>query len=283
MKINALISSVLLSLAAMAAGADTLARIDKSGVFRIGYDPTAAPLSFNDAGGQAAGYSVDMCRRIGVAIKEHLGRDELKIEFVPMGADERIDAITSGKADIECGASTITLGRMEKVDFTIKTFVTGGSVISLRSNPVNRMSDLGGRRVAVVRGTTTIDALKTYLEESFVDATVVEVASRNEANRQLMDGTVDAYASDQVVLIGQILSSEDPKQFVITEDLFSFEPYAFMIARGEPEFRLIANRALASLYRSGQFKTVYDRWIGRAGIKPPGILVAMYKMEGLPE
>ena len=274
---------VLLGLATTVAGADVLERIDKDGVFRIGYDPTAAPLSFEGPDGEAQGYSVDLCRRIAVAVKEHLGRDELKIEYVPMGADQRIDAITSGKADIECGASTVTLSRMEDVDFTLKTFVTGGGIISLRSNPTPRLADLSGRTVAVVKGTTTIDALKTYLDESFVDANVVEVPTRDEANRQLLDGTVDAYASDQVVLIGQILSSGDPKQFVLTEDLFSFEPYAFMIPRGEPEFRLVANRALASLYRSGQFKTVYDRWLGRAGVKPPGILVAMYRMEGLPE
>ena len=104
----------------------TLDQIKKSGEIRIGYRTDAPPLSFNDSSGQAIGYSVELCKRIAAAVKDHLKLKELKITLVPLTSEDRIDAIINNRADIECGATTITLSRAEKVDFTLMTFVTGG-------------------------------------------------------------------------------------------------------------------------------------------------------------
>ena len=105
--------------------------VENSGEIRLGYRTDAPPLAFNDEEGQATGYSVDLCRRIATAVKDELKLGDLKVTFVPLTSAERIDAIVKNRADIECGATTITLSREEKVDFTVMTFVTGGSVLSL--------------------------------------------------------------------------------------------------------------------------------------------------------
>ena len=107
----------------------TLDQIRKSGEIRVGYRTDARPLSFNDSSGQAAGYSVELCKRIAVAVKEHLKLKDLKTTMVPLSSEDRIDAIINNRADIECGATTITLSRAEKVDFTLMTFVTGGGLL----------------------------------------------------------------------------------------------------------------------------------------------------------
>ena len=54
---------------AVHAASTTLERIAESGTFRIGYVPDAAPLSFNNGDGDPAGYSIDLCRYIAVAVR----------------------------------------------------------------------------------------------------------------------------------------------------------------------------------------------------------------------
>jgi glutamate/aspartate transport system substrate-binding protein len=93
---------------------------------------------------------------------------------------------------------------------------------------------------------------------------------------------VEAYAPDRVILIGLALSSSDPKRFAVGTSLFSYEPYAFMVRRNDAAFRLVVNRALADLYRSGRVASIYDRRFGPLG-RPGTALQAMYQLNGLPE
>ena len=263
----------------------TLERIADRNDFRIGYRTDARPLSF-EKDGQAQGYSVDFCQRIAVAVREHLQLPDMKVTFVPVTSDGRFDAVVDGDIDIECGATTVTLGRLERVDFTLMTFVTGGTILSMAANRVAHLEDLAGKRVAVVRGTSTADALEAALKEKLIDARVVAVADRNEGMSRLREGEVAGFASDQIVLIGVALEAIDARQvvnFSFADEFFSYEPYAFMVRRDDAEFRLVVNRAIAQMFRSGQFAQVYQTWIGSAGVQPSPMLIAMYQMQSLAE
>ena len=261
----------------------TLDQIKKSGEIRIGYRTDAPPLSFNDSSGQAAGYSVELCKRIAVAVKERLNLKDLKTTLVPLTSEDRIDAIINNRADIECGATTITLSRAEKVDFTLMTFVTGGGLLTLANSGISSMANLAGKSVAVVSGTTSQIALQKYLQKNLIDAKVVAVADRKDGMKQLQAAKVDAFAADQVLLIGEVLQAPDPRVFSLASDLFSFEPYGLVVRRNDADFRLVANRALAQLYRSGQIEDIFSRWFGGAGLTPTPVLRAMYLIEALPE
>ena len=175
---------------AIQAQADTLDQIKKSGEIRLGYRTDVPPLTFNDASGQPAGYSVELCRRIAAGVKEHLKLSELKVTFVPLKKrQERMDAIADNKADIECGATTITLSRQQKVDFTLMTFVSGGGLMSLAGSGIDAVASLSGKSVAVVSGTTAETALKDHLTKHLIDAKVVAVSTREEALKQLAGKT----------------------------------------------------------------------------------------------
>jgi glutamate/aspartate transport system substrate-binding protein len=261
----------------------TLDQIKKSGEIRVGYRTDAPPLSFNDSSGQAAGYSVELCRRIAAAVKDHLKLKDLKTTLVPLTSEDRIDAIINNRVDIECGATTITLTRAEKVDFTLMTFVTGGGLLTLAGTGIESLAGLSGKSVAVVSGTTSEAALRKYLQKNLIDAKVIAVPDRGEGMKQLQAKKVDAFASDQVVLIGEILSAGDPRAFSLGRDLFSYEPYGLVVRRNDADFRLVANRAIAYLYRSGQIEELFNRWFGQVGVEPTPVLKAMYLLEALPE
>ena len=261
----------------------TLDQIKKSGEIRVGYRTDAPPLSFNDSSGQAAGYSVELCKRIATAVKDQLKLKDLKTTLVPLTSEDRLDAIINNRADIECGATTITLARSEKVDFTLMTFVTGGGLLSLANSGVDSLAGLAGKSVAVVTGTTSQAALQKYLQKNLIDAKVVAVPDRSEGMKQLQAKKVDAFASDQIVLIGEILSAPDPRAYSLGRDLFSYEPYGLVVRRNDADFRLVADRALAQLYRSGQIEGVFNRWFGEIGVQPTPVLQAMYQLQALPE
>ena len=261
----------------------TLEKIARSGEFLIGYRTDASPLSYENADGQPSGYSVDFCRRIAAGVKAHLGDVDVETKFVPVTSDERISAIVDGKIDIECGSTTVTLSRMEQVDFTLPTFVTGGSVLTLAEAGIKTMSDLSGKKVGVVKGTTTVEQLQSYVKENLIDAEVVIVADRNTGMSQLNRGDIDAFASDQIVLIGQIIEAPFPRRFSLINETFSYEPYGFVVRRNDADFRLVANKAISQLYRSGQHVQIFNKWIGRIGIEPPQILIAMFQLNTLPE
>ena len=261
----------------------TLEKIARTGVFVIGYRTDASPLSYENADGEPSGYSVDLCRRIAAAIKSHLGDDDIETRFVGVSSDNRISAVISGEIDIECGSTTITLSRQEQVDFTIPTFVTGASVLSLAGTGIQGMSDLSGKKVGAVKGTTTVELLQENLQQHLIDANVVIVASREEAMNRLNRGDIDAFASDQIVLIGQIIEATYPKKYSLLDETFSYEPYGLVVRRNDADFRLVANRAITQIYRSGQHIQIFNKWIGRIGIRPPPVLLAMYQLNTIPE
>ncbi len=278
------VTSVLLAPSVYAAEPlPTLEQIKKTGIIRIGHRASEPPMSFLDKNGVPAGYSIDLCSRIVTGVKTKLDNPKITVEFISVNSSNRFTALSDNKIDILCGSTTKTLSRAELIDFTQLTFVTGASLLSLASNPINNISALQGKKVAVVKDTTTIEALKGALKDSLTDAKVVPVDTAADGMRVLQEGKVDAYSSDQVVLIGLILTAGDPKSFFLANELFSYEPFAFAVRRNDADFRLVADRVLSQLYRSGQIVQIYGQWFGRFSKKVPSAIKAMYGINATPE
>jgi ABC-type amino acid transport substrate-binding protein len=261
----------------------TLKRIDETGQINLGFRESEPPMSFQDQDGNPVGYSIDLCDHIAAAVKQKLGRSDIAVNYVPVTAESRFTAIESASIDILCGATTKTLSRSERVGFTQLTFVTGASLLSLDAAKVPNVSGLKGKRVAVVTNTTTIEALKGALNTMLIDSEVVPVPSALEGMALLDKGEVDAFSSDQVVLIGQVIARKSGKQYFLSQELFSFEPFALAVARGDVDFQLVADRALSQLNRSGQILKIYRKWFARFAEKPTMALKALYQLNAIPE
>lgn len=284
MRRTALFAAVLALVSGIAGASEpTLEKIKKSGEIVIGHREEARPFSFVEAGKTPAGYSVDLCLRIVEAVKAELGMAELAVKYVPVGAESRFDKVADGSIDLECGNSTMTLSRMKQVDFTNMIFITGASLLVREGEPIDAVSGLAGKKVAVVEGTTTQQELAARLKSGLIQTTVVPVKDHADGLKALLDNKVDAYAGDQIVLIGLARSAPDPSKLALVKELFSYEPYGIALRRNDADFRLAANRALAQLYRSGEITGVYNRWFGDWGAQPSRLLVAMFALNGIPE
>ena len=144
------------------------------------------------------------------------------------------------------------------------------------------VASLGGKRVAVIPGTTTEKSLDEAMKRWSVNATVVPVKDHAAGVVALDSGTADAYASDRVILIGIGRTSKDPSKLSLVSDYFSYEPYGLMMRRGDPAFRLSVNRALAAMYRSREVVPIFEKWFGSMSTAGP-LIGAMYVINGLPE
>ncbi|MCP3870190.1 MAG: amino acid ABC transporter substrate-binding protein [Gammaproteobacteria bacterium] len=275
--------SMLAAGTGMAGTGSTLEQIKATEKVRIGFRDNKPPMSFLDSDKQPVGYSIELCTRIVNEVKNQLSNPGIKIEFVPVSASDRFQALVDNRIDILCGSTTKTLSRSELVDFTQLTFVTGASLISLDSVGVEGIADLQGRKVAAVENTTTIDSLSIALSEAVSDAEIVPVASARDGMDALVKGEVQAFSSDQVVLIGHALTHEGPEKFSIANDVFSFEPFALAVRRNDSDFRLLADRVLSKLNRTSQITPIYAKWFGRFTKKVPTLLEAMYILNSTPE
>ena len=260
---------------------DPLKKIKATRTITLGYSETAVPFSFVGNDNRPQGYSVDLCKRIADGIQQQLGLTELKINWVKVDVATRIPATMKGTVDIECGSTTHTLSREEQVDFSNMTFVDGGSFISKARNKLATIKELSGRKISVIPGTTTEKVLKAALDQAQVRAEIIPVQTHAEGFSSLREDRVDAYASDRMILIGLALNAIDAQSYRLSDEMFSYEPYALMMRR-DADFRLAVNRELARLYRSGDILNLYARWYGPLG-EPSTLLKAMYFLNALPE
>jgi glutamate/aspartate transport system substrate-binding protein len=260
----------------------TLKKIKDSGTIAIGYREQSVPFSFRAADGTPAGYSIDLCQRIVTGVQQQLKLSKLDVKWVAVTPENRIQSVVNGTVDLECGSTTNSLARQEQVDFSHMTFVDGASLLVKKSDKMASFQDLNGKKIAVIPATTTDAAMRAALQKAFVTAQIVPVKEHREGITMLESGTVDAYASDRTILIGLGVTAKDPSQFAIAEQYFSYEPYGFMLRRGDAPFRLAVNRVLSSLYRSREVMQIYARWFGKLG-EPGNLLLAMYALHALPE
>ena len=256
--------------------ADTLGAIKKSASIKIAHPVTAAPFSFMQDG-EPVGYSIDLCREVIDSIAVQLGLEKINIKWRSAKTPEALRLVADGVVDMDCGITTITLSRQERVDFSNEIFVAAGGVLVLNESGIEGLVSLADRKVAVLHGTTTHQRLEKALERKHVKAKLVPVKNTDDGMLALNSGKADAYATDRMVLVAKVAGSEDPARYTMLTEMFSVDPYAFALPRGDAGFRLAVNRALSDIYRGPALDQIFPRWFG-SGAKPSELLKTMYML-----
>jgi glutamate/aspartate transport system substrate-binding protein len=277
-----------LAIALFAAGAEAqaldgrLKRIAETRTINVGVRGDAMPFSFMMAGGSPEGFMVDLCQRVVRSMANQLKVPELKVNWVLVTVQSRFDVVAKGNADMECGASTITLSRMKQVDFSSITFVESTGVLVKAASGVRKLADLAGGRIGVIKGTTNEKAVEAQLRRRQLNVTVVQFGSGEEAMEALEAERVAAFASDRLLLVGAAAKSKEPRSLTILPEQLSMEPYGIVLPRGDTSLRLAVNTALSQVYGSGEIDEIFRRWFGQFGAPPP-IMDAVYLLGQFPE
>lgn len=259
--------------------ASVLEEVKSNKTLRVGYREDAPPFSYKNDIGEAAGYTVELCRQVAAGFGQLHQIEGLVIDYVPVTAADRFDAVTEGRIHLLCGATTQTLARREIVSFSLPTFIDGASVL-FRADGPKSFAEMVGRTIGVLGNTTTEKGLRNTLEREGMQADVVAVNSHEEGFERLVAGEISAYFADRAILAYMLQHSDQAENLHLSNRFFSHEPFALALPRGDEDFRLSVDRVLSYLYKSGRIGDVFKATFPNA--QPTDMLKALYVINGLP-
>jgi ABC-type amino acid transport substrate-binding protein len=263
------------------ADAGTLDKVRQDKALRIAFRDDAPPFSFTDSTGLPVGFMIDLCQSVAKHIGEQLNINDLKVNYVLVAAENRFEAIESGKADLLCEPTSETLSRRANVDFSIPTFVDGASLLVSGDGPGD-FSALSGKKIGVLAGTTTEQSLRDTLASANITAEIAPAKTHQEGLAMLDKGEIVAYFGDRAILAYLATKSSDASKLRLADNYFSLEPYALALPHGDEDFRLAVDRALSHTYRSGEIAVVFAHTFG-AEMQPSDTLKTLYSISALPD
>ncbi|WP_341249333.1 amino acid ABC transporter substrate-binding protein, partial [Cupriavidus pauculus] len=228
----------------------TLRKAKDSGVLIIGYRESSLPFSYLNQAQRPIGYSIDICKAIVETAGAEIGRD-LTIQWVPVTSENRFDAMTSGKIDLECGSTTRNADRMRTVAFSPVIFIAGTKLMVPHGSRIKTFRDLKGKTVVATAGTTNADAIEKLSTRFSLDIKLIRARDHADAFEILRRGGADAYAGDDVLLYGFLARYAAAKSFDITRDFLSYDPYGVMLRKDDPQFAAVVEQAVRGLMTSG--------------------------------
>lgn len=261
----------LLALAALLATQATptlagpvLDRIRQSGKIVLAHRDSSVPLSYIDSSsGKPVGYALDLCLKVADAVKRQLNLPKLDVGYLQVTSANRMQAITEGKADLECGSTTNNAERRKQVAFTIPHYITGARILVHANTKFDKINDFEHKKLAITKGTTVLKAVQHANEERLLYIDIVEAPSHAAAVDMLDKGQVDGFAMDDVLLYGLRSERPDPEKYKVVGGFLTIEPLAIMLSKDDPEFKALVDAEMKRLITSREAYAIYDRWFTR--------------------
>jgi len=254
-----LLALAALAFGAVAAQADTLAKVKDSGVITMGVRDSSGALSYTLGDGKYAGFHVDICQRIIGNIEKAVGK-KLEVKYQSVTSQNRIPLVQNGTVDIECGSTTNNTARQKDVSFVVTTYVEEVRIAVKANSGITSIAQLKDRNVATTTGTTSVQLLRRHERANGVD--FKEVFGKDHADSFLLleSGRADAFVMDAQILAGNIANSKSPGDYRIVGEVLNVEPIAIMIRKDDPALKKLADDTVRDLAKSGDLAKMYDKW-----------------------
>ncbi|QTF07680.1 amino acid ABC transporter substrate-binding protein [Brenneria izadpanahii] len=249
---------------------NTLTKIAQTKTIKIGHRVDEPPFSYT-VDGRAIGYTVDLCLRVVEGIKRYLDMDDIQIAFIPVTTATRFPLIRNHGVDLECAATTNNRERRKMAEFSYPHFVASTRFVALKRTGIKRIADLAGRSVSASSGTVNFEQLNAANSRMKLNISVVLKKLNKDAFNLVAKGSVSAFVMDDILLAGLVASSDNPSDFILSEDYLSRpEPYGILLPPGEPVFKQLVNEELRHIFTQGEINAIYDKWF-LSPIPPDGV------------
>ena len=73
--------------------------------------------------------------------------------------------------------------------------------------------------------------------------------------------------------------SGSARDLIVVDRLFTYEPLALALPRGDEDLRLLVDRTLSRLYRSGEAGALYAKWCG----EPDADTLTFFRLNAIPD
>src|ERR1700726_4383638 len=238
----------------------TLANIKNTQVVHLGYRESSPPFSFLDQSNRPIGYSLELCEAIVDEIGVEVDDAELRIEYVKVTSDDRIQAVLQNKIDLECGSTNANAERAKQVAFSPLMFVAGTKLMVPKASNISAPTDLKGKTVVVTKGTTNEQAMHNVDKKFALGLNIVTSPDHQQSYQMLVDGKADAFATDEILLYGLIARHKSQDKFRVTGDYLSYDPYGIMFRKGEPQLTAVVERTFRKLGTNHDLVPLYNKW-----------------------
>ena len=238
----------------------TLAAIKAAHAVRLGYRESSPPFSFLDQANRPIGYSLELCEAVVDEIGIEVDDPNLKIDYVKVTSDDRIQAVLQNKIDLECGSTTANAERARQVAFSPLMFVAGTKLMVPKASGISSATDLKGKTVVVTKGTTNEQAMHNVDKKFSLGLNIVTSPDHEQSYQMLVDGKADAFATDDILLYGLIVRHKSQDKFRVTGEYLSYDPYGIMFRKGEPQLTAVVERAFRKLGSNHDLIPLYNKW-----------------------
>jgi ABC-type amino acid transport substrate-binding protein len=245
-----LAAGLCLVLTTAAPADDTMATIKSRGKMIVGVKADYPPFGFLDSGTNV-GLEIDLLHLIA---KDMLGNADA-IDFVPVVSANRFQFLNTNKVDFLFSTVTITEQRKQVVDFSAPYMKSGWQLLVLRrNNDIHDATDLGGKTVVVVPGSTGEAGIKQLVPT----ANLLRLAQTADALQAVEQGRADGFIQDAALLVGLVAQHPNFKVVGPSRDDGMIGAACRKGDSGPCDF---ITKEMAKFTKNGTLKREYQKWL----------------------
>lgn len=229
--------------------AQTLQDIKDSKTIRIGVRRALPPYSDQDQNGNLIGFEVELAKALG---KKILG-DDGKIDLIVIEAKDRVPMLVNNQLDLVTANLVQTAEREKQVDFSVPYLSSYLSVLTRKGEGITKVSDLNGKKVLYIPGTTTVE----FKNKNEIDATWVECSGIGDCHQKLKNGDGDAYMHINI-LIASLPHIDTSVELAIKAIGSELGNTCVGVQKGNKELLSVINKAIYELSHEGFFREQYE-------------------------
>ncbi|MDH3572210.1 MAG: transporter substrate-binding domain-containing protein [Desulfobacteraceae bacterium] len=235
----------------------TLESILKKGELRVGFEAGYMPFEMTNKKGKFVGFDIDMAKEMAKA---------MGVKFVPVNTawDGIIPSLITDKFDIIMSGMTVTQERNLKINFADPYIIVGQSILINKKHQgkINSYKDLNNSKYTVTSklGTTGEQAVKRLIPK----CTYKSFETEPEAALEVVNGKADAFVYDLPYCV-VFMAQQGAGKLVFLDKPFTFEPLAWGVKKGDPDFLNWLNNFLTQIKNDGRYERIYNKWIKSTG------------------
>src|SRR5215218_10067137 len=238
--------------------AEAVENIKARGRLIVGLDSGSNLCSFRDpVTGEITGFDVDVA---GEVARDIFGTPS-QVEYRILSSADRVTALQNNQVDIVVKTMSITCERKKLVNFSTVYLVANQRILAPRDSTISQASDLSGKRVCAVKGTTSLQRI----QEISPSPIVMQVVTWADCLVALQQRQVDAVSTDDAILAG--LVAQDPYLHIVGPSM-NEEPYGIGINLENTGLVRFVNGTLERVRRGGTWNTLYRKWLTVLGPAP---------------
>lgn len=223
----------------------SVSAIKKRGTLRVAVFGDLPPYGWVNKNGKRVGYDVALARQMA----KDMG---VKVKFVQVNANNRVDTLNSNKADIVLANFTQTPERKQVVDFAKPYMKVSVGVVSPKKKAITNVNQLKGKKVIVTKGTTA----ENYFTSKQKGVSLLKFDSKTQQFNALKNNRAAALADDNSYLYAWV--KNNPKYTVGIKSIGPKQYIAPGVKKGNKSLLNWTNKEITKLNKQDFFTKDYN-------------------------